>query len=87
MPILKIARVVLPPGPAEPRAHDHPCGPCPSTGAPDLESEEIKTWPRAEIIRTAFPCAWRPERFCRGYCDEHGITDGDLVGLVAERSA
>jgi hypothetical protein len=85
---LKPVRKIIPPpllGPrAEPRAHDHPCKHCPSAHHPDdPESAEIKTWPHEERLKTAFPCGWNGRRYCKGYCDQMGLSDADLVRLQA----
>ena len=58
--------------------HATPCALCPSAHYPPSEEvEDIHTWPRDLQIESAFPCAWRPEKLCRGYCDELSITDSD----------
>lgn len=35
-------------------------------------------WPRDAIVESAFACAWRPERLCRGYVDLMGITSDEI---------
>lgn len=50
--------------------HDEPCRNCPSAHyPPDPEARDIMEWPEAERLKTAFPCAWRPDKLCRGYWD------------------
>lgn len=68
----------LPPRPRE--IHASPCKNCPSAHfPPDAECVEIKEChDRASQVESAFPCAWRPEKLCKGYCDYLNITEGDL---------
>lgn len=59
--------------------HSSPCSHCPSIISPnDPESQDIREWPKEERIKTAFACAWRLNKHCKGYCDMMGITEGDL---------
>jgi hypothetical protein len=70
---------------AEARAHKVPCRHCPSAHfPPDQESEDILTWPHAERVRAAFPCGWNGKRYCKGYCDQMGVSDADLAELHKE---
>ena len=72
----------------QPRAHSVPCKNCPSANfGDDPETADIKTWPREEQVKTAFPCGWNPKRFCKGYCDSLKITEVDLQQIVKERTA
>ena len=65
--------------PAEPRAHKAPCRHCPSAHyPPDPESSDVMTWPHSERVKTAFACGWNGKRYCKGYCDQMGISDADL---------
>lgn len=65
------------------RAHTAPCANCPSAHfEPDPESQDIKAWPHSERVKTAFPCGWNGKRFCKGYCDQMGISDSDLVAAA-----
>jgi hypothetical protein len=62
------------------RAHTAPCAKCPSAHyPPDPEALDILAWPPAERVQTAFPCGWNGKRFCKGYCDQMGISDQDLA--------
>lgn len=66
----------------EPRMHEHPCAKCPSAHwGPDPEAEEIKTYPHEERVMSVFRCAWRPTLYCKGVCDEMGVTNADLERL------
>jgi hypothetical protein len=68
------------PGPRPTLVHDKPCGPCPSTREPDEEAEDIRSFVRRGLMpadQTAFACAWRPEKLCRGWCDFVGMTKPD----------
>lgn len=58
--------------------HDSPCVHCPSTKGIDPETEDIKTWPKSQRMNTVFPCAWRNEKLCKGYCDSIGVTREDI---------
>lgn len=50
--------------------HKLPCKNCPSKhGATDLEVKDILKLPKEKQWETVFPCAWRPNKLCRGYCD------------------
>lgn len=64
--------------------HKAPCKHCPSAHyPPDPESTDIKeTWPREDQLQSVFPCAWRPEKQCKGYCDFLGVTEEDLKEIV-----
>lgn len=74
--------------PPEPKAHYKPCKNCPSAHfPPDPESADIMTWPHEFRVQSAFACGWAQNRFCKGYCDQMGISDEDLVGEVARRAA
>ena len=72
----------LPPRPTE--IHASPCAHCPTvacqrSGVVDPESEEIRdACSRDQQIESAFRCAWRPEKLCKGYCDYLGITEEEL---------
>ncbi len=72
----------LPPRPTE--IHDAPCERCPSAmnareGLKDEESEDYKAAPREIQIESCFPCAWRPEKLCKEYCDFLSVTREDLA--------
>jgi hypothetical protein len=70
--------------PPRPRViHASPCVHCPSAAYARGEFEdplmdEATQWPRAEQVESAFPCAWRPEKLCKGYCDVLKVTEDDL---------
>ena len=81
---LRIPEPKLRPDP-EPRAHTAPCKNCPSAHyPPDPESEDIVKWPHELRLQTAFACGWAPKRYCKGYCDQMGISDADLKGLQVQ---
>lgn len=63
--------------------HAAPCKRCPSAHYPaDPEAIDMKSWPIAEQHAHAFPCAWRPAKLCKGYCDSVGMTDADALKLA-----
>ena len=83
---MKIPVVAVKMKPVEPRAHKQPCPRCPSAYfPPDPEVQDIMRLPHQERVQTAFPCGWNGIRYCRGYCDQMGITDTDLATLPARR--
>jgi hypothetical protein len=53
--------------------HAAPCRNCPSMAGTDPEVEDVLTWPEPYKQQTVFPCAWRREKLCRGYCDKIGF--------------
>ncbi len=61
--------------------HKRHCKHCPSATSSDPECDEIKKLSHNEKVKTAFPCGWRPTKFCKGYCDAMGITNEDLLSL------
>ena len=66
----------------QPRAHRVACKNCPSAHfPPDPECIEISTWPHELKVQTAFPCGWNQKRYCKGYCDQMGISETDLQSL------
>lgn len=80
---MKIAAISVQRTEPEPRMHKRPCTNCPSAHyPPDPEAQDIMQAPFQVRLETAFPCAWAPVRFCRGYCDQMGISDGDLAALA-----
>ena len=69
----------------QPRSHSAPCSHCPSAHHPmDPEAADILTLPHAARVETAFPCGWAPKRYCKGYCDQMGISDEDLRSIHRE---
>jgi len=55
--------------------HKDYCPNCPSRmaqihGNPDPEAEWVKTLPDGERQKYAFPCGWRPEKLCKGVCED-----------------
>jgi hypothetical protein len=63
--------------------HANPCAQCPSVAYvrdkfEDPSMEEARDWPRAEQVESAFPCAWRTQKLCKGYCDYLNVTETDL---------
>lgn len=68
----------------EPRAHTRPCKNCPSAHfPPDPEAECLLQQPHYVRVEHAFACGWNPKRYCRGYCDQNGVSDADLAALRA----
>jgi hypothetical protein len=68
----------LPPQPTE--IHRSPCSHCPSAHYPsDPESDDIRACDRETRAKHAFRCAWRPEKLCRGYCDDMGLDESDFA--------
>lgn len=60
--------------------HGAPCRHCPSAHFnPDPMALDILAMPHEERVGTVFACGWRPEAYCRGYCDLMGITENDLT--------
>lgn len=50
--------------------HNSPCKYCPSTKGSDPESDDLKNHVDKDLrYLLAFPCAWRPEKRCKGLCD------------------
>jgi hypothetical protein len=63
--------------------HKSACAHCPSAHfPPDPEAEDIKYAPRAIQIESCFPCGWRPNKLCKGYCDYLNITERDLESTI-----
>lgn len=80
-----IPEPVIPP-PPQPVMHKVACKNCPSAHFPiDPESADIRTWKHEDKVDTAFPCGWSPVRYCRGYCEQMGITNDDLSELNSRR--
>ena len=68
--------------------HTNPCAQCPSVaymrgGFDDPIMEEARRWPRAEQVDSAFSCAWRTGKLCKGYCDYLGVTEADITARQA----
>lgn len=57
------------------------CKHCPSApGLPsDPEAEELAASDYETRKLAAFPCAWRPEKLCKGICEELRITEADFL--------
>lgn len=66
---------------AEAKIHSVACKNCPSVMGTDPEVEEILRQDHAYRVTTAFVCGWRPTRYCKGYCDQMGITKEDILTL------
>ena len=80
---LALQIAALPPRPTT--IHANPCAQCPSVAYvrdkfEDPIMEEALDWPRAEQVDSAFPCAWRTQKLCKGYCDYLSVTEADLCG-------
>ena len=54
--------------------HKNYCAKCPSNRnvfpEPDPESKDIASLPDGEKQMHVFPCAWRPNKLCKGVCEE-----------------
>lgn len=71
--------------PIKPIMHKIACKHCPSANyQSDPESQEMMKWPHEERVKAAFPCAWNNTRYCKGYCDEMGVTNEDLKNFESE---
>lgn len=65
------------PQPVEPKivtqVHKNYCPNCPSNRAvfpdSDPEAKEIEGYPDGERQMFVFPCAWRPNKLCKGICE------------------
>lgn len=54
----------------------------------DPESAEIKTYRKETIAKEyLFVCAWRPDKLCKGNCDEMGIDQNYLNNLYEKISS
>lgn len=49
--------------------HSKPCQYCPSSQGLDPESQDILKLPIELRKLFVFPCAWRTEKLCRGFCE------------------
>lgn len=60
--------------------HKGCCKHCPSKpgSTPTPEVEDYLASPREIQVESCFPCGWRPEKLCKGYCDLMNVTEGDL---------
>lgn len=64
--------------------HKDNCDHCPSkygqdNGIVDFETEDYKGCPKDFLMKeVVFVCAWRPNKLCKGICDEFGINQGDF---------
>ncbi len=79
--MIRVIRLpVTAPQPERPKLiHMAPCKDCPSAHhAPDPEALDYLTYPRAVQVESCFPCAWRPQKLCKGYCDFLGVTEAEL---------
>lgn len=62
------------------KIHIESCENCPSANhGPDPFSIDIKEhYSRKAQIDSAFPCAWRDEKLCKGYCDFLDLNEVDF---------
>lgn len=73
--------------------HKGYCKWCPTnngrkTGVPDPETEDLKRLPKDILAKEyAFVCAWRPDKLCKGICDEFGIDEQFIKQCYAENSS
>ena len=81
---VKLGRFILPPLPTpteRPKViHKQCCPNCPSAPGrePTPDTQDFLEAPRAIQIESCFPCGWRPDKLCKGYCDTMRVTEGDL---------
>lgn len=65
--------------------HKNCCNKCPANhnkkhGIVDPETRDIGTAPKEIIAKNyLFVCAWRPNKLCRGICEEYGIMDEKFI--------
>ena len=48
---------------------------------PDPEALDMERWFKAgeiEIEVAIFPCAWRPNKLCKGVCDKMGVGEKEV---------
>lgn len=61
------------------------CKHCPAnnnkkSGVVDPESQDIGKFPKDIIAKNyLFVCAWRPNKLCRGICEEYELTDEKFI--------
>ena len=65
--------------------HKDNCQYCPSARGSDPESEMYAALPEGERQLYVFPCAWRPEKLCKGVCEEMGYTEEKHGNLLFNR--
>jgi hypothetical protein len=76
---IPLSALQLPERPKE--IHRNPCKHCPSAHyPPDPEALDTLDYPRDLQIKSVFPCAWRPQKMCKGVCDFLSVTEEDLNG-------
>lgn len=72
--------------------HKMACKKCPTKnglkiGQIDAETQEIKTYPKEIIVQEyLFPCAWRPNKLCKGLCDYFEITETHINEVIKKGS-
>lgn len=82
-PILKISELPVP----ITAVHESYCSSCPSKWhKPDPESEEIAGYPDGVRQQYVFPCAWRPNKLCKGVCEELGYDENSHKNLLINRA-
>ena len=60
--------------------HAAPCKRCPSAHYEhDPMSLELIESDRETQLLSVFPCAWRPAKLCKGWCDAVNVMEEDLV--------
>lgn len=59
-----------------------PCPNCPSAHhEPDPEALQIERWYKNGEVGlevAIFPCAWRPQKYCKGVCDKMGVVEKQI---------
>lgn len=70
--------------------HKGCCKHCPSkrikeAGMTDPETEDFKAFftKEEQAQKAIFPCAWRPDKFCKGICDEFDINQKYLDNIIS----
>ena len=70
--------------------HKAPCEHCPAVvnkrlGIIDPEDADIGKLPKATIAKEhLFTCGWRPNKLCKGHCDDHGIDEEFIKSITSK---
>ena len=69
--------------------HNDYCPNCPSRMGQlyghDPEAEMFMELPDGEKQKAVFPCAWRPEKLCKGICENQNYDETRHKYLIEER--
>ncbi len=70
-------------GPRPTMIHSNYCKYCPSAFGPDDdESKMIASLPEGEKQKMVFRCAWRPNKLCKGVCEELDYNEDKHAELI-----